>query len=118
MLIPAQFRQLAAAQDGLATRRQALECGISIDDLRHAIGQGKRWQRVVTGVYATFTGPLQERHLVRAALLHAGPKPWSVVQWRAVLMACDMCRPTADCCCWYPDTFNVHQYRSPRSAAR
>ena len=24
-----------------------------------------------------------------------------MVQWRAVLMACDMCRPTADCCCWY-----------------
>jgi hypothetical protein len=45
-------------------------------------------------------------------------KQWSVVQWRAVLMACDMRRPTADCCCWYPDTFNGHQYRSPRSAAR
>ena len=61
VLIPAQFRQLAAAQDGLVTRRQALECGISIDALRHAVGKGKRWQRVVTGVYATFTGPLQER---------------------------------------------------------
>ncbi len=29
---------------------------------------------MVTGVYATFTGPLQERHLVRAALLYAGPE--------------------------------------------
>jgi hypothetical protein len=74
MQISAQFRQLAAAQDGLITRRQALECGISIDAVRHAVGKGKRWQRVVTGVYATFTGPLQERHLVRAALLYAGPE--------------------------------------------
>ncbi|HET6752476.1 MAG TPA: hypothetical protein VFH23_00825, partial [Jiangellaceae bacterium] len=69
MQIAVQFRQLAAAQDGLVTRRQALECGVSIDALRHAVGKG--WQRVVTGVHATFTGPLQERHLVRAALLYA-----------------------------------------------
>jgi hypothetical protein len=72
MQISVQFRQLAAAQDGLVTRRQALECGVSIDALRRAVRKG--WQRVVTGVYATFTGPLQERHLVRAALLYAGPE--------------------------------------------
>jgi hypothetical protein len=28
---------------------------------------------MVTGVYATFTGPFQERHLIRAGLLFAGP---------------------------------------------
>jgi hypothetical protein len=72
MQISVQSRQLAAAQDGLVTRRQALECGVSIDALRRAVRKG--WQRVVTGVYATFTGPLQERHLVRAALLYAGPE--------------------------------------------
>jgi hypothetical protein len=72
MQMPLELVLPARAQDGLVTRRQVLAGGVTVDALRHALGPGKRWQRVVTGVYATFTGALQERHLVRAALLYAG----------------------------------------------
>lgn len=54
------------------TRRQALKHGVTPQVIRHAVGPRGRWQRVVSGVYATFTGPLTERHIVRAALLYAG----------------------------------------------
>lgn len=55
------------------TRQQALHRGMSPDGIRHALGRGQRWQRVVPGIYASFTGPLTPRHRLRAALLHAGP---------------------------------------------
>jgi len=35
---------------------------------------GRLWQVMLPGVYATFTGPLDDRHRTRAALLHAGPE--------------------------------------------
>lgn len=73
MELPPQLRRLAAAQDGIITRRQALDLGMSRSAIRHALGHGQRWQRIVRGVYATFSGPLQERHVIRAALLYAGP---------------------------------------------
>ncbi len=63
---------LAAAQDGLLTRGQALDVGLSRGAIRHLLSKGRRWQRVLPGVYATFTGPLPERQRLRAALLHAG----------------------------------------------
>lgn len=74
MKLPTSLRAVAAQQDGLITRRQAIECGVSESAIRHALGKHGPWQRVVVGVYATFTGPLQERHRIRAALLHAGPR--------------------------------------------
>jgi hypothetical protein len=74
MKIPGKLRRLAAEQDGLVTRQQALACGLSESAIRHALGRNGAWQKVVVAVYATFTGPLQERHRVRAALLHAGPQ--------------------------------------------
>jgi hypothetical protein len=72
MQMPIDLLVLARAQDGLVTRRQVLAAGMTVDALRHALGRGNRWQRVLSAVYATFTGPLRERHLVRAALLYAG----------------------------------------------
>ncbi len=63
---------LAHDQDGLITRRQALAAGASADAIRHQLGAGRRWQVVVPGIYATFTGPLAEIHRLRAAVLHAG----------------------------------------------
>jgi len=45
---------------------------MSAGALRRRIQAGGRWQVVVPGVYATFTGPLGRRHRLRAALLHAG----------------------------------------------
>jgi hypothetical protein len=62
------------AQDGLLTRRQALAAGMSDAALRHAIRPGGPWQRLAPGVYATFTGELNPRQRVLAALLHAGPQ--------------------------------------------
>lgn len=73
MNVPDELLRLAATQDGLVTRRQALANGVSPESIRHALGRGRRWQRLTKGVYATFTGPLGLRHQVRAALLHAGP---------------------------------------------
>lgn len=84
MKIPSRLLEVAADQDRLVTRRQALESGMSGAAVRHALGQQGPWQKIVPGVYATFTGPLQHRHLVRAALLHAGPS--------AVVSGVDACR--------------------------
>ncbi|WP_166353810.1 hypothetical protein [Phytoactinopolyspora limicola] len=72
MEIPPQLQDLADAQDGLITRRQALATGLSPAAIRHALGRRGPWQRFVSGVYVTFGGPLQERHQVRGALLYAG----------------------------------------------
>ena len=74
MRIPDDLHQLAASQDGLVTRQQALAAGMSAESIRHMLGAGQRWQRIVAGVYATFTGVLGSRHRIRAALLHAGPR--------------------------------------------
>ncbi|MGH8774577.1 MAG: hypothetical protein ACRDWI_05180 [Jiangellaceae bacterium] len=73
MDLPDELARIATAQDGIVTRRQALALGMTADGIQHALKRGRRWQRIVKGVYATFTGTLQERHLMRAALLHAGP---------------------------------------------
>lgn len=72
MDIPSELRTLAQAQDGVITRKQALKHGLSKAAIRHALGDGGSWNKIIPGVYATFTGPLQERHRVRAALLYAG----------------------------------------------
>ncbi|WP_053203391.1 type IV toxin-antitoxin system AbiEi family antitoxin domain-containing protein [Jiangella muralis] len=72
MEAPGELMRLAAGQDGLVTRRQALAHGMSPQQIRHALGRGGRWQRLAAGVYATFTGPLSPRHRIQAALLYAG----------------------------------------------
>lgn len=72
MSVADELGLLAAAQDGLVTRRQAVACGMSEAAIRHALGPGGRWQRLAAGIYATFTGPLTPRHRVRAALLRGG----------------------------------------------
>ncbi|NED99951.1 type IV toxin-antitoxin system AbiEi family antitoxin domain-containing protein [Phytoactinopolyspora halotolerans] len=72
MVIPDELTQLISAQDGLVTRRQALCAGVTPAAIAHALGRGRKWQHVTRGVYATFTGPLQPRHHLRAALLTTG----------------------------------------------
>lgn len=72
MDIPSVLRALAQAQDGVITRQQALESGLSKAAIRHALAANDPWRKIIAGVYATFTGPWQDRHRVRAALLHAG----------------------------------------------
>jgi hypothetical protein len=62
-----------ATQHGLITRRQALEAGMTVEALRHAIRPGGPWQRLGPGLYAAFTGQLSDRQKLQAALLVAGP---------------------------------------------
>lgn len=72
MDIPSELRRLAQTQDGIVTRPQALKSGLSKAAIRHALGANGSWQKIIPGVYATFSGPLQDRHRVRAALVYAG----------------------------------------------
>jgi hypothetical protein len=72
MDIPSELRKLAQGQDGIITRQQAMESGLSKAAIRHALAENGPWKKIIPGVYATFTGPLQQRHRVRAALLYAG----------------------------------------------
>ncbi|WP_123788400.1 type IV toxin-antitoxin system AbiEi family antitoxin domain-containing protein [Phytoactinopolyspora halophila] len=74
MMIPSEVIALADAQDGIVTRAQILAAGMTESALKHASRTGGSWQRVGRGIYATFTGPLQLRHRLRAALLYAGPE--------------------------------------------
>ncbi|WP_166355182.1 type IV toxin-antitoxin system AbiEi family antitoxin domain-containing protein [Phytoactinopolyspora limicola] len=83
MTVADQIAAIARTQDALVTRGQALAAGMSKAALRHTLERG-RWQRVARGVYATFSGPLQARHRLRAALLYAGPD--------AVVSGADACR--------------------------
>ncbi len=76
--------ELVAAQDGLLTRRQALDAGLTDGALRHALRPAGPWRRLAPGVYVTVTGELTARQRVRAALLHAGPG--------GVLSGADACR--------------------------
>jgi hypothetical protein len=66
--------ELLVAQDGLLTRRQALDAGLTDGALRHALRPDGPWRRLAPGVYVTVTGELTARQRVRAALLHAGPE--------------------------------------------
>jgi len=55
------------------TRQQCLAAGLSATSLDRAAAPGGRWQRLLPGVYATFTGPVLPVHLMTAALLLGGP---------------------------------------------
>jgi hypothetical protein len=63
------FNALLARQDGLLTRRQALQY---LSEIEIDAKLGRSWRVILPGVYATFTGPLTDQHRARAALLHAG----------------------------------------------
>lgn len=63
---------LVADQGGVITRRQALDLGLTPEAIRHALRPDGPWRRIVRGVYATFTGPVDDWQLARAALLYAG----------------------------------------------
>lgn len=73
-----------ATQDGIITRAQALQSGMSDAAIRHAIRPGGPWQRLRSGLYASFSGALTDRQRLQAALLHGGPD--------AALSGADACR--------------------------
>lgn len=65
------WRAVAGEQNGLLSRQQLLDLGLTRAQATSSVDNG-RWQRIHPGVYATFTGPLDEVQVVWAALLHAG----------------------------------------------
>jgi hypothetical protein len=67
--IPEQLRDIAALQEGVVSRRQALMAGMRDWSIDSKVRSG-RWQRIYPGVYALFSGPVP-----RAARL------WAVVLW-------------------------------------
>jgi very-short-patch-repair endonuclease len=62
----------ADSQFGVISRDQARSCGLTHSALRHRIGPGGRWLRVLPGVYLTATGKAGSDQLLMAALLYGG----------------------------------------------
>lgn len=71
-LLPAADN-LLSRQDGVLSRAQALQAGLTDKYLVAALRSG-RWQRLHTGVYATFSGPPPRGAQLWAAVLRAGPE--------------------------------------------
>jgi hypothetical protein len=63
------IEQIAQQQDGLISRAQALTV-MSQPQISSRLG--RRWQVVLPGIYAIFTGSLAPRQRLRAALMHGG----------------------------------------------
>lgn len=70
--IPDELRRTAVAQDGLVTRRQALDAGLTRHQIDWLVGRGARWRVVLRGVYSVTSGRLTRRQEMRAALLYVG----------------------------------------------
>src|SRR6202035_2450295 len=68
---PAELRQTVSRQAGVVTRKQAIEATMSARAIEWKV-QANEWQRVHTGVYATFTGELPRLAQLWAAVLYAG----------------------------------------------
>jgi hypothetical protein len=78
MTVPGQLDEAAlhrmlSRQDGVFSRQQALDCGMSLGQFRHRVRPGGPWQRLLPGVYLTVTGTPTRRQLEIAALRYAGP---------------------------------------------
>jgi hypothetical protein len=67
-----ELRALLRGQDGLITRAQALEHGITSARIDRNCRAGGPWQRLLRGVYLTTTGAPVRRQYLRAALLFGG----------------------------------------------
>lgn len=72
-ILPASVDDLLFRQDGVLTRAQALQTGLTDKYMVAALRSG-RWQRLHTGVYAAFSGPPPRGAQLWAAVLRAGPE--------------------------------------------
>ena len=74
MTLPAELADLVARQSGVATRKQLLDGGVTVAQIRWALG--RRWRMVLPRVVLLEPGlPSVDQRLV-AALLFAGPDAW------------------------------------------
>ncbi|WP_406077758.1 hypothetical protein [Micromonospora sp. NBC_00858] len=81
------FRSIAAVQDDLITRAQALRAGFSRHDIDHLVAVG-RWRPLARAVYLThgrFDEPPARRCRIRAAVLSLGPQAHAVFDTAAEL---------------------------------
>lgn len=69
--IPPRLMEVARAQAGVISRRQAIASGMSSSAIRSKITNG-RWQQVFPGIYAVFTGPLRRDTRLWAVVLYGG----------------------------------------------
>jgi hypothetical protein len=58
-------------QDGVITREQAIEAGLTRHAIEARLASG-RWRRLHRGVYATFSGPIPRGAMLWGAILRAG----------------------------------------------
>jgi hypothetical protein len=65
------WNMLLDAQCGVIDRSQALDAGLTDEQIEHRLRSG-RWQRLHNGVYATFTGPLSREARLWGAVRRAG----------------------------------------------
>jgi hypothetical protein len=70
--LPGELRRLADWQQGVVTGSQAISSGLTRDTVRSKVRHGG-WQRLYSGVYATFSGPVPRSAILWAATLRAGP---------------------------------------------
>lgn len=70
--LPAEILQLIADQGHVIARSQVIAMGLDTETVRNRLRYGD-WQRIETGVYATFTGAPKRKAEIWAALLRAGP---------------------------------------------
>jgi hypothetical protein len=54
--IPGPLRDVVRRQDGVVSRKQALDAGLTPAQIKHRI-QSERWVQLYAGVYSVFTGP-------------------------------------------------------------
>ncbi|WP_436526870.1 hypothetical protein [Actinoplanes sp. HUAS TT8] len=67
----AQLDEISRRQHGVVTRRQALQNGLSADQLQRLVRTAD-WQRLMPRIYATFTGRPPPAAMRWAAILYAG----------------------------------------------
>jgi hypothetical protein len=72
LLVDDKLDPLTHAQDGLVTRRQALDAGLTPRAIGHRLDSGQ-WRLVLPRVYLTHGGEPSRRQELAAALLYAGP---------------------------------------------
>jgi hypothetical protein len=69
--MPRKLAATASLQCGIVTRAQAQATGLTDDQITFRLRSG-RWQRMLSGTYATFTGEVSYRAYLWAVALYAG----------------------------------------------